>query len=316
VTYDPANRQLTFDTTQLTYDANGNLTSDGTKSYHWDARNRLIGISGSGLTASFQYDALTRRSTRVVNGVSTAFLYNGVNPVQELSGTSVTANMLSGLGVDEYFTRTDARGTHTLLTDPLGSTLALTDNAGIVTSSYTYEPYGKTTTTGTTNLNPFQYTGRENDGTGLYYYRARYYLPSTQRFISEDPLNFLGGDTNLYGYVLNDPVNLIDPEGKGPVGLIGMAACLVYAGYDAYNTYQSTKQTLNTISAIGNANAQLGDIMNSPKSCSADIKEAADSIASNNQQIVDPGAKYANDVASGYAQAAAIAVFCAAIAAF
>ena len=67
-----------------------------------------------------------------MNGARTDFLYDGVNPVQELSGTSVTANMLSGLGVDEYFTRTDTRGTHTLLTDALGSTLALTDNAGTV----------------------------------------------------------------------------------------------------------------------------------------------------------------------------------------
>ena len=96
-TYDPANRQLTFETTQLTYDANGNLTSDGTKSYHWDARDRLIGLSGPGLTASFQYDALARRSTRVVNGVSTAFLYDDVTPVQEQSNGTVSANMLTGL---------------------------------------------------------------------------------------------------------------------------------------------------------------------------------------------------------------------------
>jgi YD repeat-containing protein len=89
--------------------------------------------------------------------------------VQELSGTSVTANMLSGLGVDESFTRTDAAGIHTLLTDALGSTLALTDNAGTVQSTYTYDPYGRTTIIDTTNLNPFQYTGRENDGTSLYY---------------------------------------------------------------------------------------------------------------------------------------------------
>ena len=82
---------------------------------------------------------------------------------------------------------------------------------GRCNSAYTYEPYGRTTTTGTANPNPFQYTGRENDGTGLYYYRARYYLPGTQRFISEDPLDFLGGDMNLYGYVLQDPLNNVDP---------------------------------------------------------------------------------------------------------
>jgi RHS repeat-associated protein len=212
-TYDPANRQVTFETAQLTYDANGNLTSDGTKSYHWDARNRLVELSGPGLTASFQYDALARRSTRVVNGVSSAFLYDGVNPVQELSGTSATANMLSGLRADEYYTRTDTRGILTLLTDALGSILALTDSAGTMPSAYTYEPYGMNTITGATNSNSFRYTGREDDGTGLYYYRTRYYSPSIGRFISEDSIGFAGGNTNLYTYVLNDPVNWTDPLG-------------------------------------------------------------------------------------------------------
>ena len=58
----------------------------------------------------------------------------------------------------------------------------------------------------------FQYTGRENDGTGLYYYRARYYAPGIQRFISEDPLNG-GGSYNAYSYADDDPINFIDPFG-------------------------------------------------------------------------------------------------------
>ncbi len=48
----------------------------------------------------------------------------------------------------------------------------------------------------------------------MYYYRARYYHPALQRFISEDPIGFNGGDVNLYGYVFNDPINLVDPTGK------------------------------------------------------------------------------------------------------
>ncbi len=61
--------------------------------------------------------------------------------------------------------------------------------------------------------NPFQYTGRENDGTGLYYYRARYYDADVGRFVSEDPIRFAGGDVNFYAYVGNNPVNMIDPFG-------------------------------------------------------------------------------------------------------
>jgi RHS repeat-associated protein len=54
--------------------------------------------------------------------------------------------------------------------------------------------------------------------TGLYYDNARYYDSSTGQFISQDPTGFAGGNTNLYGYVNNDPTNLIDPTGLSPKG--------------------------------------------------------------------------------------------------
>ena len=119
----------------------------------------------------------------------TEFLFDGVNPVQETSGASVLANVLTGLGVDEFLTRNDVvAGTIShILPDELGSIVALADSSGIVQTEYTYEPFGTTTTTGVSSTNPFHYTGRENDGTGLYYYRARYYHPFLQRFISEGP---------------------------------------------------------------------------------------------------------------------------------
>jgi len=151
----------------------------------------------------------------MANGSLTEFLYDGVNPVQETSGATVLANVLSGLGIDELLTRTDvpAATTSHFLPDALGSALALTDPAGALQTEYTYEPFGKTTASGISSTSPFQYTGRENDATGLYYYRARYYHPGLQRFISEDPIGFDGGDINLYSYVANSPLNLIDPTG-------------------------------------------------------------------------------------------------------
>ena len=60
----------------------------------------------------------------------------------------------------------------------------------------------------------YGYTGRERDpDTGLLYYRARWHDPQVGRFISEDPIGFLGRDVNLYGYVRNDPLRMIDPSG-------------------------------------------------------------------------------------------------------
>jgi RHS repeat-associated protein len=83
-----------------------------------------------------------------------------------------------------------------------------------VQTQYSYEPFGKTTTTGSADSNSFQFTGRESDGpTGLDYYRARYYRPDLQRFISEDPVGFAGGDADLYAYVGNAPIDYIDPSG-------------------------------------------------------------------------------------------------------
>jgi len=212
--YDAANQLTTWNGTSLTYDANGNLTSDGTNSYTWDARNRLTAISG-GTTASFTYDALGRRTNKTVNGVTTSYLYDGDNVVQELDGGSPSANYLTGLWVDEVFARTDANGTLSFLSDALGSTLALADASGTLQTEYTYDPFGATTVTGAASTNAIQYTGREHDETGLYYYRARYYSPTLQRFLSEDSLGFAGGDLNLYAYVGNSPTNFADPSGHG-----------------------------------------------------------------------------------------------------
>ena len=196
----------------LTYDANGNLTNDGINTYNWDARNQLTSISGPSLSASFQYDSFGRRINKTVNSVSTSYLYDGHNVVQELSGTTPTANLLVG-GLDGVFSRTDGSGTLAHLRDGLGSTLGLADSSGVVQTSYTFEPFGQTTVTGAASGNPSQYTSRENDGTGLYYYRARYYNPTLQRFISQDPLGIGGGDTNLYAYTGNNPVSFNDPFG-------------------------------------------------------------------------------------------------------
>ena len=205
--YNADNQLTNWNGTTLSYDLNGNLTSDGATAYTWDARNRLAAFGST----TFTYDSFGRRTR---NATGKAFLYDGANAVQELSGSTVTANLLTGFGVDEIFTRTDSAGARYFLPDALGSTLALTDSNGAVQTQYSYEPFGKTTTTGASNSSTFQYTGRENDGTGLYYYRARYYNANLQRFISEDPLRFSGGDANFYVYTGNDPVNFGDPNGE------------------------------------------------------------------------------------------------------
>jgi len=224
-TYDANNALTQWAGSTLTYDANGNLTGDGTNNYTWDTRNRLTSIGG-GVTASFGYDPLGRRAQKSVGGTTTSYLYDLLNVVQEQSGGAPTANLLTGLQIDEIFSRTASDGTRDFLRDGLGSTLALTDTGAAVQTTYTYDPFGNPTSTGSPSTNPFQFTGRENDGTGLEYFRARYYSPSTDRFISQDPLmcgvthtvavqalirdpQFLDG----YAYVDDSPVTYSDPTG-------------------------------------------------------------------------------------------------------
>jgi RHS repeat-associated protein len=142
--------------------------------------------------------------------MTTKFLYDGPNPVQEQQGSTVTANLLTG-GVDERFQRTDATGSYSYLTDALGSTEALTNSTGAEQASYTYSPYGAFSITGSTT-NSYDYTGRESDGLGLHYYRARYYNPTLGRFISEDPMGLAAGP-NEYAYVDDSPLNFVDRFG-------------------------------------------------------------------------------------------------------
>jgi len=188
-----------------TWDANGNLTTDGVRSYTWDARNRMTTIPG---VASFTYDGLGRRQTATRGGIATSFLYDRWDVVQEQQGGAPSADLLLGLGVDERFARNGA----TFLTDALGTTTALA-SAGAVQTNYGYDPYGVAQVTGAASDNVFQYTGRENDGTGLLHYRDRYYSPTWGRFISEDPIGLSGGDVNLYRYVHGSPTSRRDPLG-------------------------------------------------------------------------------------------------------
>jgi RHS repeat-associated protein len=232
--YDVNNELTSWNGTTITFDNNGNIQNDGSATYTWNARNQLI----SRASTSFQYDAFGRRT---LNAAGNNLFYDGFDVAQELSGTTPTANRIVG-GTDEFFGRTDSTGTYTPITDALGSVLALANSAGTILTQYGYDPFGGTSTGGSANSNKSQYTGRENDGNGLYYYRARYYSPGIHRFVSQDPLGFASGDANLYAYSRNNPTNLRDPNGQSPC-VVGAAVAVI--GYNGYQIWREVSAYMN-----------------------------------------------------------------------
>jgi len=297
-TYDAANRLTSWNSTTLTYDDSGNLTSDGTRTYTWDARNRLASLSGAA-TASFTYDALGRRLSRTVSGNQLDYAYDGLNPVQERSGGAVVANLLTGLGIDEYYARTDVAGARDFVRDALGSVVALADSSGALRTSYTYTPYGKPTLSGDTSSNTYQYTGRENDGTNLHYYRARYYDPQVQRFVSEDPLGAAAG-VNFYAYVGGNPLSYTDPTGEvawvvgGAVvgAAINVAATLAVSGGNA--TWQQIGAAAASGAIAGGVSALAGPLAGTIARSLGQSAAGALSLGAN--AVVSAGGGYAAQV--------------------
>jgi|GEM_PF-5943339 len=145
------------------------------------------------------------------------YVYDGRRLVLEYDGTNTfVARYSHGQQTDQPLAVQRAGlGFFYYHADHQGSITHLTDTSGNVANSYLYDSYGRQLNVFESVTQPFTYTGRERDAeSGLYYYRARYYDPQTGRFLSEDPIGFDGFDHNLYRYVLNNPLNLNDPNGK------------------------------------------------------------------------------------------------------
>ena len=201
-------------TTTYTYDANGNLTSDGTMTYFWNALNQLVEVKqGTTTLATFEYDGAGRRTEKVADGITRTYIYDAEDIVEErLSGsTTDTIRYYHGAGIDEPLARKNSANAVTYyLADHLGSIVQETNAAGAATLEREYDSWGSPTSGGESG---YSFQGREWDTEiDLYFFRARYFSPSMARFISDDPIGLSGG-TNLVSFVANHPNVASDPFG-------------------------------------------------------------------------------------------------------
>jgi RHS repeat-associated protein len=222
-TYDAQDRLLTYGSTSYTYTANGELASKtdstGTTTTTYDVFGNLLHVGlPSGKAIDYVVDGENRRVGKRINAALTSgFLYqDALNVVAQLDGSgNVVARFVFGSkpNVPDYFV--NSTGTFRILSDHLGSPRLVVNVAtGSVVEEIDYDEFGNVTGDTAPGLTPFGFAGGLYDGdTGLVRFGARDYDARAGRWTVKDPIRFDGKSVNLYGYVVSDPVNHLDPTG-------------------------------------------------------------------------------------------------------
>lgn len=230
-TYDAQDRALTYGNASFTYSANGELVSrtaaSQTTTYTYDVLGNLTAVHlPTGVNITYIVDSWNRRVGKRVNGVlQNGFLYDREQLVAQLDGSNqIVSQFVYGTGRTSPDVMIRGGVTYRIFSDHLGSPrLVVNSSTGAIVQRMDYDEFGNVLNDTNPGFQPFGFTGGLYDtDTKLVRFGARDYDPIPGRWTAKDPTLFAAGDTNLYGYVLNDPINWIDPS-----GLQGCETCKV-----------------------------------------------------------------------------------------
>ncbi len=222
-TYDAQDRLLTYNGTDYSYTANGELLTKtvgaAVTSYDYDVLGNLKKVVlPSGSSIDYLIDGQNRRIGKKVNGnLIQAFLWQG--PLQLIAELDGSGNVVSrfvyatGVNVPDYMTKGGV--TYRIIKDHLGSPRVVVDVAtNTVAQEMDYDEFGRVTKDTNPGFQPFGFAGGLYDkDTKLVRFGARDYDAVTGRWTNKDPIGFGGNDSNVYAYVGGNPVNFIDPLG-------------------------------------------------------------------------------------------------------
>lgn len=223
--FDAADRVLSSGEATYAYSSEGELsskaTSAGVTTYAYTGLSELESVTlPGGRVVSYRYDANGSRVAKLVDGTVTE-RYEWADPTRLLAtydgAGALTRRFLYADARVPYAMETSA-GTYLLAFDQVGSLRAVTDGSSALVKATEHDSFGNLIADSNPELSvPLGFAGGLSDpDTGLVHFGAREYDSATGRWISRDPIGLSGGDVNLYGYCLGDPVGLVDPAGLLP----------------------------------------------------------------------------------------------------